>query len=206
MSPSDLSDATQILPEHLLAAYASGAFPMAPSRRSLQLRWYSPNPRAILPLDTFHVPQRLARTLRHAPFEIRIDHAFETTLRACADLPRAHEKGTWISETLIDLMLELHAQGRAHSVESWRDGVWRGGLYGVALGGAFFGESMVSLIPGASKAALVALVERLRLRNFSLLDTQFVNPHLTQFGVAEISRAEYLSRLEMALAQPVSFS
>lgn len=204
MKLTDCSDATRLLPEHLLAAYASGSFPMAPGRQSTEVRWYCPDPRAILPLDSFHVPQRLTRALRAEPFEIRIDTAFETTLRACADLPRLHEKGTWISEALIGLMMALHAQGYAHSIESWRGGKWCGGLYGVSLGGAFFGESMVSQIPGASKAALVALVERLATRGFTLLDTQFVNPHLVQFGVTEISRQDYLSRLKAALALPCS--
>ncbi len=195
----------EFLLEHLLAAYASGAFPMAAGRRSGEVRWYSPDPRAILPLEGFHVPRRLARELRTHGFEIRVNHAFETVLRACADQPRPHESGTWISERLIGLYLALHARGFAHSVECWRDGEWMGGLYGVAIGGAFFGESMVSRVSGASKAALVGLVERLRARGFALLDTQFVNPHLVQFGVQEIPRADYLERLREALALPCLF-
>ncbi len=205
MHAFDASDADQLSPEHLLAAYASGAFPMAPSRHSDRLRWYGPDPRAILPLDPFHVPRRLQRDLRQANFEIRRNTAFEKTLRACADMARTQESGTWISERLIALLLELHAQGFAHSVESWRDGQWLGGLYGVALGGAFFGESMVSLAPGASKAALVGLARHLVMQGFVLLDTQFVNPHLLQFGVQEVTRADYLQRLAAAVSLPVHF-
>ena len=186
----------------LLNAYASGWFPMAVAPGDI--RWYSPDPRGIIPLDTFHVPSRLARTLRKQRFEIRVDTRFRDVIEACA--ARTDEEGNWIDRAIIESYCELHAKGFAHSVEVWRDGRLVGGLYGVALGGAFFGESMFHRVTDASKAALVALVDRLRARGFVLLDTQWVTGHLLQFGALEITRRRYLRKLDEALAIEATFS
>jgi leucyl/phenylalanyl-tRNA--protein transferase len=188
----------------LLAAYSSGWFPMADESGTIS--WYSPDPRGVMPLDTFHVPLRLQRTLRRSSLQVRVDAAFADVMRACAVAERESEDGgTWISEEIIASYCALHALGHAHSVEV-RDGDRLvGGLYGVALGGAFFGESMFHTATDASKIALVALVDRLRARGFTLLDTQWVTPHLQQFGAIEIPRPDYLRRLEASLAVEVSF-
>ena len=186
----------------LLNAYASGWFPMAVAPG--EIRWYSPDPRGVIPLDTFHVPARLSRALRTAPFEIRINTAFREVIEACAE--RDDEEGNWIDGEIIESYCALHGRGFAHSVEAWRDGRLAGGLYGVALGGAFFGESMFHRVSGASKATLVALVERLRHREFVLLDTQWVTPHLLQFGAVEVTRRRYLRLLDQALAVDTSFA
>ena len=185
----------------LLNAYGSGWFPMAVTPGDV--RWYSPDPRGIIPLDTFRVPSRLARTLRAHPFEIRVNTRFREVIESCAD--RTDDEGNWIDPAIIESYCALHEQGFAHSVETWRDGRLAGGLYGVALGGAFFGESMFHRVTDASKAALVALVERLRGRGFVLLDTQWVTGHLLQFGAVEITRRRYLRRLDEALAVNASF-
>ena len=186
----------------LLAGYANGWFPMA--MESGEIRWFSPDPRGIIPLDTFHLPRRLGRTLRREPFEIRIDTAFRQVLERCRT--REDSDGDWISDDILESYCVLHDRGTAHSVETWRGGVLVGGLYGVALGGAFFGESMFHHATDASKSALVALVERLRSRRFSLLDTQWVTPHLRQFGAVEISRRRYLRLLDAALAVETTFA
>jgi len=188
----------------LLAAYSSGWFPMADESGTIS--WYSPDPRGVMPLDTFHVPSRLQRTLRRSTLQVKIDAAFADVMRACAEAERESEEGgTWISEEIIASYCALHTLGYAHSVEV-RDGDRLvGGLYGVALGGAFFGESMFHTVTDASKIALVALIERLRARGFTLLDTQWVTPHLEQFGAIEIPRPEYLQRLEASLALEVEF-
>jgi leucyl/phenylalanyl-tRNA--protein transferase len=186
----------------LLNAYASGWFPMAVT--SGDIRWYSPDPRGVIPLDTFHVPSRLARTLRAHPFEIRVNTRFRDVIEGCAE--RADDEGNWIDREIVESYCELHAKGFAHSVEAWRDAQLVGGLYGVALGGAFFGESMFHRVNDASKAALVALVARLRGRGFVLLDTQWVTDHLLQFGAIEITRRRYLRRLDEALAIDATFA
>jgi leucyl/phenylalanyl-tRNA--protein transferase len=191
--------------ELLLAAYASGWFPMADEEGVIS--WYSPDPRGIMPLDTFHVPSRLQRVVRKGSVQVEIDTAFEEVMRSCAVAERQpDETGTWISEEIIESYCALHAQGFAHSVEVRHDGVLVGGLYGVALGGAFFGESMFHRVTDASKVALVALVDRLRSRGFILLDTQWVTAHLQQFGAIEIPRPQYLRLLEESLTLDVSFS
>ena len=191
--------------ELLLAAYASGWFPMADEEGVIS--WYSPDPRGIMPIDTFHVPSRLQRVVRKGAVEVEIDTAFEEVMRACAEAERGPEDtGTWISEEIIESYCALHAQGLAHSVEIRQNGLLVGGLYGVALGGAFFGESMFHRATDASKVALVALVERLRSHGFRLLDTQWVTPHLQQFGAIEIPRPEYLRLLEESLKLDVSFN
>ncbi|MGA2624506.1 MAG: leucyl/phenylalanyl-tRNA--protein transferase [Bacteroidota bacterium] len=182
-----------IEPELLLAAYASGFFPMADSRNG-EIRWYSPDPRAIIPLDTFRISRSLRQTLKKNLFLIRWNTSFEEVMRSCAE-----REDTWISEEIIESYLGLHRLGCAHSVESWREGRLSGGLYGVALGGAFFGESMFSRERDASKVALVCLVERLRENGFDLLDTQFLTPHLARFGTVEISRKKYLALLKKAV-------
>jgi leucyl/phenylalanyl-tRNA--protein transferase len=185
----------------LLSAYASGWFPMAIAPG--EIRWYSPDPRGIIPIDTFHVPGRLARSLRSHPFEIRIDTSFAAVIAECA--ARADEDGNWIDDEIRESYCALHERGFAHSVEAWQDGTLVGGLYGVGLRGAFFGESMFHRATNASKAALVALVEHLRTRGFALLDTQWVTDHLLQFGAIEIPRRRYLRLLDQALAMDVTF-
>jgi leucyl/phenylalanyl-tRNA--protein transferase len=187
-------------PALLVRAYRKGLFPMA--LEDGEIGWFSPDPRGILPIETFHVPARLARLVRQAPYEIVIDRAFEAVMCACAERPR---EGTWISEEIVESYTALHRLGLAHSVEAWRGDELVGGLYGVHLGGAFFGESMFHRATDASKLGLVALVDRLARRGFTLLDTQWITPHLAQFGAIEIPRAEYLRRLEDALKRDCSF-
>jgi leucyl/phenylalanyl-tRNA--protein transferase len=181
-----------IAAELLLHAYAQAAFPMAMPDGAIG--WFSPDPRAIIPLEDFHVPHGLRRTLKKGLFEIRIDAGFETVMRKCA----AREE-TWINEEIIASYVNLHRLGRAHSVEAWCDGQLAGGLYGVTLGGAFFGESMFHEVTDASKVALHALVVRLRERGFSLLDTQWTTPHLAQFGTQEIPLPLYRRMLARSL-------
>jgi leucyl/phenylalanyl-tRNA--protein transferase len=174
--------------EILLAAYRAGWFPMG--NEVGEVEWYSPDPRGILPLDAFHAARRLERVIRRGQFEVHVDRAFSETIQACA------ERGeTWITPVIIDSYCELHQRGFAHSVETWRGGRLVGGLYGVSLGGAFFGESMFHRVTDASKVALAGLVERLRTRGFRLLDIQWVTPHLAGFGAIEVSRREYLRLL-----------
>jgi len=164
--------------------------------------WFSPDPRGVIPLDAFHVPQRLARVVRQGAFDIRVDSDFERVMRECA----AREDGTWISDDIIRCYVKLHERGFAHSVEAWEGDLLAGGLYGVHLGGAFFGESMFHRVTDASKVALVSLVERMRARGFTLLDIQWVTPHLQQFGAMEIDRDEYLRRLRLALSIDAAFA
>lgn len=194
----------RLTPEILLAAYAAGVFPMAEAADDPELFWVNPRRRGILPLDGFHVPHRLRRVVRQGSFEIRCDTAFEKVIRGCAE---ASEKrpNTWINDEIVQLYAALFARGAAHSVESWQDRMLVGGLYGVSLGAAFFGESMFSRITDASKVALVHLVARLRLGGYRLLDTQFRTPHLARFGGIEISRARYHRLLADALACRASF-
>jgi leucyl/phenylalanyl-tRNA--protein transferase len=194
----------RLTPEILLTAYAAGIFPMAESADDPELFWVDPRRRGILPLDAFHVPHKLRRTVRRGVFEIRCDTAFAAAIRACAE---ATEKraNTWINDEIVQLYVALFARGAAHSVESWQDGRLVGGLYGVSLGAAFFGESMFSRVTDASKVALVHLVVRLRLGGYRLLDVQFLTPHLAQFGGIEISRAQYHRLLAGALSSRASF-
>jgi leucyl/phenylalanyl-tRNA--protein transferase len=194
----------RLTPEILLSAYAAGIFPMAESADDPELFWVDPQRRGILPLDTFHVPRRLRRVVRHGGFEIRCDSAFEAVMRGCAETTEKRPN-TWINDKIMRLYEALFARGAAHSVEAWRDGVLAGGLYGVSLGAAFFGESMFSRITDASKVALVHLAARLRLGGYRLLDTQFLTPHLARFGGVEITRARYHRLLAEALAYRASF-
>ena len=188
----------RLTPEILLRAYALGVFPMAESADDPELFWVDPQRRGILPLDAFHVPRRLRRVVRRRPFEIRVDSAFEAVLLGCA---AASEKrpNTWINAEIIRLYTGLFERGAAHSVECWQRGELKGGLYGVSIGAAFFGESMFSHASDASKVALVHLAARLRLGGYRLLDTQFLTPHLARFGGIEISRARYRRLLAEAL-------
>jgi leucyl/phenylalanyl-tRNA--protein transferase len=187
--------------EIVLAGYRVGFFPMAVNQRG-DIRFFSPDPRALIPLDErFHIPHGLKRVLKKNPFVVTVDEDFEGVIRACS---REHGK-TWISPKIIRAYCQLHREGFAHSVETWLDGELVGGLYGVRLFGAFFGESMFHRATDASKVALVALVERLRAGGFLLLDTQWTTPHLRQFGTYEIPRAEYLQLLEVAMQRECEF-
>lgn len=183
----------------LLHAYRNGVFPMG--MEDGEIAWFSPDPRTIIPLDTFHVPHGLQRTLKKGLFELRINSAFEEVIRACSE--RAE---TWINEEIIESYLALHRAGHAHSVEAWQEDQLAGGLYGVAIGGAFFGESMFHRVTDASKVALHGLVSRLRAKGFSLLDTQWTTQHLRRFGAHEIPRAEYIARLLTCVDHRCSFA
>jgi leucyl/phenylalanyl-tRNA---protein transferase len=185
-------------PDLLLQGYRLGVFPMALDDDSIE--WFSPNPRAILPLEDFHLPHALRRVVRKKVFETKINSAFSEVIQACAN-----RENTWINREIIESYTRLHELGYAHSVEAWNEGILAGGLYGVAVGGAFFGESMFHRVTDASKIALVALVEHLRTRKFALLDTQWLTPHLQQFGGIEISRNHYLRLLRRALDLPRKF-
>lgn len=192
-------DTAIIAPDLLLEAYAGGMFPMA--MENGEMGWFSPDPRGIIPIKEFHVPHGLKKVLRNNPFEVRIDTAFGAIMKGCAD-----RESTWISDMIHRSYVKLHELGFAHSVEIWQDNTLVGGLYGLAMGGAFFGESMFSRVPNASKVALATLVSRLDARGFVLLDTQWVTEHLTQFGAHEIPRTTYLKRLNKALNLHASFS
>jgi leucyl/phenylalanyl-tRNA---protein transferase len=192
---------TALSTEMLLTAYGHGLFPMAVNKRG-DIRWFSPDPRAVIPLDDrFHIPHGLKRVLKKHRFTVTVDEDFEEVVQACATLHGA----TWISKGIMRAYCELHQQGFAHSVEARLDGELAGGLYGVHIRGAFFGESMFHRATDASKVALVALVERLRAGGFLLLDTQWTTPHLEQFGTVEIPRPEYLKLLNAALQRDCAF-
>ena len=193
-----------LTPEVLLRAYAAGIFPMAESGDDPELYWVDPVQRGILPLDGFHLPRRLARTIRSDRFEITCDRDFATVIRACAE-PTSERPQTWINDEIVRLYSSLFERGFAHSVEARIDGALVGGLYGVSLGAAFFGESMFSRVTDASKVALAHLVVRLKRGGYRLLDTQFVTEHLQRFGAIEIARAQYRRLLVDALAAPAYF-
>jgi leucyl/phenylalanyl-tRNA--protein transferase len=190
--------------DRLISAYASGWFPMAVGDGAI--RWFSPDPRGIIPLDGFHLPRRLQRVIRRGSFDVVVDRDFDGVIRACANAEREGEAGTWIDDQIHESYCALHRAGYAHSVEAWQDGRLVGGLYGVAIAGAFFGESMFHHVTDASKVALAALVARLRDRSYALLDTQWVTPHLEQFGAIEIPRRRYLGLLSAALRRDCSFA
>ena len=194
----------EVTPDLLLRAYACGIFPMSEGADDPGLFWVEPRLRGIIPLDAFHVPRRLARTIRARRFEITVDRDFPAVIAACAE-PAPDRPETWINARIRALYTELNARGDAHSVEMRIDGELVGGLYGVSLGGAFFGESMFSRVTDASKVALVHLVERLRAGGYVLLDAQFQTQHLARFGAIEIARPEYLDRLDAALARRGDF-
>jgi leucyl/phenylalanyl-tRNA--protein transferase len=188
-----------IEPRVLISAYCSGIFPMG--MENGRLSWFSPDPRGILPIAEFHVPRSTRAELRRSDFAIRLDTAFGEVVRFCGD-----RRDTWITKEIVASYELLHKMGSAHSIEAWRGGRLVGGLYGVAIGGAFFGESMFSRVPGGSKAALVWLMQHLRDRGFALHDTQWTTPHLALFGGREIPRDEYLALLEKAVSLPAKFT
>ncbi|NTU52617.1 MAG: leucyl/phenylalanyl-tRNA--protein transferase [Chlorobiaceae bacterium] len=189
--------------EDVLRAYRHGFFPMADSREGT-VSWCQPYQRAVVPLDQFQPSRSLRRIIAERHFSIRIDSSFESVIRACA-LPRSIEKETWISEEIIDVFIRLHRIGLAHSIESWQGGELAGGLYGIAMGGAFFGESMFFFRPNASKVAFAWLVSYLKRKGYHLLDAQIMNPHLQQLGAIEIPHEEYMQQLETALTKKIPF-
>jgi leucyl/phenylalanyl-tRNA--protein transferase len=194
-----------LAPEWLLEAYRRGVFPwpIVERRREL-LAWFSPDPRAVLELDALHVSRRLKRRLRSGQFQLTADRAFAEVIEACA-APRKRSTGVWITRSLRDAYLRMHELGHAHSIEVWQDGRLAGGIYGIALGGYFGAESMFHRKRDASKAALAALVDRLRTRGYRLLDVQVRTPHVTRLGGTEIPRSEFLQRLKAAIDLPVTF-
>jgi leucyl/phenylalanyl-tRNA---protein transferase len=194
---------TPLDPDLLLRAYAEGMFPMADARDAEEVYWVEPKKRGILPLDAFHVSRSLAKVIRSGRFEEHINRAFSEVVRLCAESASKRET-TWINAQIEDAVAILHARGHAHSVETWLDGELVGGLYGVSLGRAFFGESMFSRATDASKVALAALVQRLRSAGFILLDCQFLTPHLATMGAVQVSRSAYLARLNAALAEGIN--
>ncbi len=200
--PFNLHD--QISPELLLRAYAAGIFPMAESRDDSSVFWVNPEHRGVLPLDGLHVPRKLKRKIRSQPFHIRCNTAFAEVIRACAEAAPGRSE-TWINQQIEKSYIELHRLGFAHSVECWKGQSLLGGLYGISLGGAFFGESMFSRVTDASKVALIHLVARLRLGGYVLLDTQFATDHLRQFRVQEIPAYIYRERLDRALGVDAEF-
>lgn len=194
----------RLTPEAILRAYRLGVFPMANSRLDTAIQWVAPSARGILPLDAVRIPRRLRKTVRRQPYEIRINTAFRRVIDACA-APRPGHPETWINKPIRGVFCDLHESGHAHSVEAWSDGELVGGLYGLAIAGAFFGESMFSRRTDASKVALVHLVARLLARGFTLLDVQFVTDHLRQFGVTEVPNKVYLTLLDAAIEREATF-
>jgi len=191
----------QLTPEHMLQAYASGIFPMAHTRDDPELFWVDPQFRGVFDLDNFHISRSLARRIRQEPFQIRTDTAFMEVIAGCADRDE-----TWINPQLLDLYQKLHQMGHAHSIEVWEGKTLVGGVYGLTIGGAFFGESMFSRRTDASKIALVYLVDRLRQGGFTLFDTQFITPHLASMGAVEIPRVAYHQLLEQAITMRADFT
>jgi leucyl/phenylalanyl-tRNA--protein transferase len=194
----------EITPQVLLKAYAVGIFPMAESAEDPGLYWIEPESRGVIPLDRFHIPGRLARTVRQNAFTVRIDIDFDAVIRACADAAPGRVK-TWINDRIRRLYSDLFALGHCHTIEVWREGTLVGGLYGVRLGAAFFGESMFTRERDASKVALVHLVARLRAGGFTLLDTQFTTQHLKQFGAIDVDKRHYHRLLDRAIAADADF-
>ncbi len=194
----------ELSPELILKAYACGVFPMAERKDEPSVFWVDPDFRGVIPLDEFHLPRRLARTVRSGKYQISVNQAFDQVIRNCAE--RTPERAeSWINSGIVEVYNELHRRGNAHSVECWTGEELVGGLYGVSLGAAFFGESMFSRERDASKVALVHLVERLRAGGYTLLDTQFVTAHLTGFGAVELPRETYLEQLRAALERQATF-
>ena len=191
----------ELTPDHVLSGYAQGIFPMAERRDDPALHWVDPRQRGIMPLDAFHISRSLARRIRTWPHHVTVNTDFRAVMRACAARPE-----TWINDTILDLYSALHQRGHAHSLEVWEDQVLVGGVYGVSLGAAFFGESMFSRRTDASKIALAYLVHRLRAGGFTLFDTQFLTPHLASLGAVEISRAAFHRRLAPALTTRATFT
>ena len=194
----------KLTPEQLLYAYTHGFFPMADSRNG-SIYWYSPDPRAIIPIETYKPAKSLRPVLNQKIFDIRINTCFKEVMQACAEVPRVHEDSTWISDEIIEQYTRLHVAGYAHSVEAFFEDNLAGGLYGVSIGGVYFGESMFHLVPNASKVAFHFLMERLKEKEFELLDTQFMNDNVKRYGAIEIKRDEYLSLLEIAIDKETAF-
>lgn len=194
----------EITPQVLLKAYNCGIFPMAESATDTALYWIEPQQRGVIPLDRVHIPKRLARTVRQDKFEIRIDSSYDAVIEGCSK-PQPGRKSTWINARIRTLYKELFEMGHCHTVETWLDGELVGGLYGVHLNGAFFGESMFSTEREASKVALVHLIARLIAGNFALLDTQFLTDHLSQFGTTEVEREDFQEMLEEAMKEKSDF-
>lgn len=197
---TDTQPNPDLTPKLILHAYASGIFPMAEHRDDPEVFWVDPRRRGVIPLDAFHISRSLARRLRNWPHEMRINTDFAAVMEACAD-----RSETWINPTIYDLFQELHTMGHAHSLEIWHDGKLVGGVYGLALGAVFCGESMFSRRTDASKLALAYLVDRLNAAGFTLFDTQFLTPHLASLGAVEITRAAYRQQLDLALEQSADF-
>jgi leucyl/phenylalanyl-tRNA--protein transferase len=195
---------TEITPELLLKAYAYGVFPMAKARGDTDVFWVQPKLRGVLPLENFHVPRSLLKRLRQGTFSVTVDRAFADVMAGCAETTEARPE-TWINNRILQLFTELHEAGLAHSVEVWKGGALAGGLYGLAMGSAFFGESMFSRATDSSKVALAHLVGILKSGGFTLLDTQFITDHLKRFGTIEISQQEYLVQLSAALTRQGRF-
>lgn len=196
--PRMMENDTVLTPEMLLVAYANGYFPMALDKDDPELYWFAPEERGVLPIEGFNVPRGLARAMKKYDYTVTVNHDFDAVIRACGTITR-HRQDTWINEEIIRLYTALHRMGHAHSVETWSGGQLVGGLYGVSLGGVFFGESMFSRASEASKIALVTLVEILREAGYEMLDTQYVNDHLKQFGVEAVPKRRYMTKLEKAL-------
>lgn len=190
----------ELTPEVLLKAYAMGFFPMGDSH-SEEIMWHRPNPRAIIPLETFHVPSRLGRDLRQGKYTVTLNHVFQRVMEHC----KLQRNDTWITYDMINHYVALHRMGFAHSLEIWMNGELAGGLYGVSIGGAFFGESKFHLQKNASKIALCELVAWMKYKGMTLLDTQYANPHIEQFGIVHISDEDYIKLLTVALTQSISF-
>lgn len=191
---------TGLTPQRLLSAYALGVFPMAESRDATEIHWVDPRRRGVFPISEFHISRSLSRRIRRGSFSVTVDRDFDGVVRACADRPE-----TWINDEIFHLYSQLHAMGHAHSLEIWQDGALVGGVYGVTLGAAFFGESMFSRATDGSKLALAFLCHRLQAGGFQLFDTQFLTPHLASLGAVEISRLDYHRRLRAALAAEARF-
>ncbi len=195
---------TELTPDLLLRAYCVGLFPMSEDRHHPDIVWVDPEHRGIIPLDGFHIPRKLVRLIRRRVFEVRCDSNFAAVIRGCAE-STSGRRATWINDRIIELYSSLHALGRAHSVECWREGKLVGGLYGIAIGAAFFGESMFSRVNDASKVALMYLIACLLKGKFRLLDTQFITDHLRRFGAIEVTRAQYHHLLADALNHSAVF-
>ncbi len=195
---------TTITPQILLRAYSAGIFPMAESAEDNALYWVEPELRGVIPLDTFHISHSLRKQLRKKTYEVRIDTAFDRVIEGCA-ARGPNRSNTWINARIRSLYTQLHRMGCCHSVEAWKNGALVGGLYGVRLGSAFFGESMFSTATDASKVALVHLVARLNAGGYTLLDAQFITEHLKQFGAVEVARADYHRLLEAAIEKDADF-
>jgi len=194
----------KLTPEVILEAYKIGMFPMSESREDKEIHWYDPDPRGVLSIESLHVPRKLQKIIKKKPYRISFDKNFHEVIKSCAK-PRVSSDETWINKEIMNLYIDLYKIGYGHSVEVWQEDILVGGLYGIAIGGAFFGESMFSIARNTSKIALVYLTARLWQRGFTLLDTQFLNDHLKQFGCHEIPRVEYHSRLKEAISKNVSF-